>query len=374
MCESENKRNNKQDVPRMKRPLLAALAQHYTGPFSRAKLVAHALQSTGAVTPTSANSATLTATTAPTTPTEEEFHLRGEQATLGLGRRSGLVDASGAGARTVLDLGSGLGGAARTLSRHFGCTVLGVDFLDEFVLAAREISHGRGFPPDRVWFEQGDMCDLDAVWRRLHDQSPLESPLGTTTDTTTATVPGFDQVWMQHVLMNVDPRDHDQLWDSIAQVLTSRRRYGGASSGSESGSDIGGGPAEECGQRLVLYEIFRGQTPWPRHGTTLPLPLPFASSMDTCHFQSFEQLNRTLESSRHFRNEYRHDATRTCIDWVLEQRKTQRSNATAAQTAQTTKLIMGQELAVQKSIHLLECLERGYLSVWEGIWRLEAVD
>ena len=82
--------------------------------------------------------------------TFDELHVMGRQATVELGRLAGLTDAM-----RVLDIGSGLGGSARTLAAEFGCHVTGVDLSEEFVDAALVLSERVGLA-DRVDFRHGD--------------------------------------------------------------------------------------------------------------------------------------------------------------------------------------------------------------------------
>jgi ubiquinone/menaquinone biosynthesis C-methylase UbiE len=84
----------------------------------------------------------------------DEFHIRGRQATLELGKRMELSEAS-----HVLDVGSGLGGPARTLAETFGCRVTGIDLTPSFCAAAGVMSEWLGLS-DKVRFIQGDACDL----------------------------------------------------------------------------------------------------------------------------------------------------------------------------------------------------------------------
>jgi SAM-dependent methyltransferase len=84
----------------------------------------------------------------------DEFHIRGSQATLELAARMELTAES-----HVLDVGSGLGGSARTISRAYGCRVTGIDLTPEFCDAANEISAWLG-ASDRTRFVQGDAADL----------------------------------------------------------------------------------------------------------------------------------------------------------------------------------------------------------------------
>lgn len=65
----------------------------------------------------------------------DEFHFRGRKATLELARQMKL-DASS----RVLDIGSGLGGPARTLAEEYGCHVTGIDLTRAFCDVATTLS------------------------------------------------------------------------------------------------------------------------------------------------------------------------------------------------------------------------------------------
>lgn len=84
----------------------------------------------------------------------DEFHIRGRTATLALADAMG-VDAG----MSVLDIGSGLGGAARTLAEEYGCRVTGIDLTPSFCTAASELSRWTGLD-DRTTFRVGDACAL----------------------------------------------------------------------------------------------------------------------------------------------------------------------------------------------------------------------
>jgi ubiquinone/menaquinone biosynthesis C-methylase UbiE len=86
--------------------------------------------------------------------TVDEFHVRGRKATLELAEMLNL----GAGSR-VLDIGSGLGGPARTLAETYGCHVTGIDLTQDFCDAATALSTWVGMS-DRVSFQQGDATKL----------------------------------------------------------------------------------------------------------------------------------------------------------------------------------------------------------------------
>ena len=119
--------------------------------------------------------------------TFDELHVMGRQATVELGRRAGLTDAM-----QVLDIGSGLGGSARTLAAEFGCHVTGVDLSAEFVEAARVLSEQVGLA-ERVDFRHGDALNL-----------PFEGNQ-------------FDAALMIHVTMNI--ADKKSLFAEAGRVL-----------------------------------------------------------------------------------------------------------------------------------------------------------
>lgn len=80
----------------------------------------------------------------------DEFHIRGRAATLEIAEELRLTADS-----HVLDLGSGLGGPARTLAEVAGCTVTGIDLTPEFCEAATALSQWTGLS-DRTRFHTGD--------------------------------------------------------------------------------------------------------------------------------------------------------------------------------------------------------------------------
>ena len=69
----------------------------------------------------------------------DEFHIRGRAATLEIIEALGITSDS-----RVLDLGSGLGGPARTVAEETGCSVTGVDLTAEFCEVARALSRWTG--------------------------------------------------------------------------------------------------------------------------------------------------------------------------------------------------------------------------------------
>lgn len=121
------------------------VAKHYSDSDGLADSIAASLRVAG-IDPESATTSDLAGV--------DEFHIRGRTATLELGEAVGL----GAGV-SVLDIGCGLGGAARTLAEVYGCAVTGVDLTPSFCAAATEMSRWTGLA-DRTTFRVGDACAL----------------------------------------------------------------------------------------------------------------------------------------------------------------------------------------------------------------------
>jgi ubiquinone/menaquinone biosynthesis C-methylase UbiE len=80
----------------------------------------------------------------------DEFHIRGRAASLEIIEALGVTAGS-----DVLDLGSGLGGPARTLAESTGCTVTGIDLTAEFCEVATALSEWTGLSK-RTRFQVGD--------------------------------------------------------------------------------------------------------------------------------------------------------------------------------------------------------------------------
>jgi len=117
----------------------------------------------------------------------DQFHGGGKPATERLARLAGLTP----GLR-VLDVGGGLGGAARTLAAQFGCSVTLVDLTESYVSAGRALTA---------------LMDLeDQVTHRLGNALALQddgSP--------------YDVVWTQNSGMNIS--DKERLYEGFHRVL-----------------------------------------------------------------------------------------------------------------------------------------------------------
>ncbi|MFO1207667.1 MAG: class I SAM-dependent methyltransferase [Amaricoccus sp.] len=115
----------------------------------------------------------------------DEFHIGGAEAT------ADLLDQLAIGPDTrVLDVGSGIGGPARTMAARFGAQVTGVDLTPDFVETARRLTETVGL---KAAFVVGSALDLPFA-----DAS-------------------FDLATLLHVGMNIP--DKPRLFAEVARVL-----------------------------------------------------------------------------------------------------------------------------------------------------------
>lgn len=164
----------------------------------------------------------------------DEFHLGGRDGTLA------LLDAVRANApSSLLDVGCGIGGPARTIAIELGTSTLGIDLTPSFVEAATELTARVGLD-QMVSFAVGDALALD-----LPDDQ-------------------FDLVTMLHVGMNI--ADKPGLFSELARVL--------APSG-----------------QLLVYDIMRIAP------GDLTLPVPWASSDDHQHLSEVDDYLRALRAA-----------------------------------------------------------------------------
>jgi SAM-dependent methyltransferase len=161
----------------------------------------------------------------------DEFHIRGREATLEIIEALGLTAGS-----HVLDLGSGLGGPARTLAEVTGCTVTGVDLTAEFCEVAAALSEWTGLS-DRTRFQVGD-----ATATGLPDAA-------------------VDAAMTVHVAMNI--ADKAALYAEAFRVL----RPGG---------------------RFVVYDVLQGE------GGEVRFPVPWADDASRSFLATPEQMRDLL--------------------------------------------------------------------------------
>lgn len=181
----------------------------------------------------------------------DEFHIRGREATRELARLAGLRPG-----HNVLDLGCGVGGPARLLAAEFGCTVTGIDLMEEFVAAAAMLTRMVGMT-GQVTFQQGNMLAL---------------PFGGN---------GFDVVWSQHAMMNV--AEKTRLFEQVHRVL-------------------------KPDGILAIYEIASGAVAPPHY------PVQWAGDPSINFLMDASQLRQALEGAG-FETVHWQDTTEACLAW-----------------------------------------------------------
>jgi ubiquinone/menaquinone biosynthesis C-methylase UbiE len=161
----------------------------------------------------------------------DEFHIRGRAATLELANRLHIPPGA-----SVLDVGSGLGGPARTIAAEFDCHVTGVDITKDFCEAARAISCWVGMS-DRVTFTQGDATAL------------------------TLDPASFDGAITIHSAMNIERKD--AMYAGIRAAL-------------------------KPGGRLGIYDVVQGE------GGPVIFPVPWAGDRSISHLATPAQIRNLL--------------------------------------------------------------------------------
>ena len=161
----------------------------------------------------------------------DEFHVGGRQATMAFAEQFGPWP----GMR-LLDVGCGLGGAARYFAQEHGCRVSGIDLSGEYVDVANALAARVGLG-ERVSCQKG---------------SALELPFA----------PGsFDGAYMFHVGMNIE--DKSRLFREVRRVLTPSGVFG-------------------------IYDVMR------LAAGDLPYPVPWTSSPEVSFVANAETYRRLL--------------------------------------------------------------------------------
>lgn len=201
------------------------VASHYAGGSNIASAIAESLRKAGKDIGklTTADLATV-----------DEFHIRGRQATLEIARSLNLNPGS-----HVLDIGSGLGGPARTLVETYGCRVTGIDLTQAFCDAAATLSDWVGLG-DRVAFRQGDATDLPFAAGE------------------------FDAAMTINVSMNIARKD--RMYAEAKRVL-------------------------KAGARFAAYEILQGE------GGDVLFPVPWAREPSISHLVTSDAMQSLLANA-----------------------------------------------------------------------------
>lgn len=191
----------------------------------------------------------------------DQFHVGGIVETRHLAELAGLKKGM-----LVLDVGSGLGGPARTLAAEFGCHITGIDLTRDFCEAAEALTQRLGLA-DRVRFKQGNALDMP-----FEDQS-------------------FNVVWTQFAAMNI--ADKARLYAEFRRVL----RPGGV---------------------VALHEVMAGTDGEPYY------PVLWANDASISHLRQPEEIRRLLRDAG-FRERVWNDVTDQSFDWFRAMRSARES-------------------------------------------------
>ncbi|MBR0670905.1 class I SAM-dependent methyltransferase [Neoroseomonas soli] len=201
------------------------VSRHYAGNLDLAGVIAESLRKAGKDTDRLGTTDLATV---------DEFHIRGRKATLELAGSLGLTASS-----HLLDIGSGLGGPARTVAEALGCRVTGIDLTPAFCDAATALSGWVGLG-DRVDFRQGDATSLPFA-----DGS-------------------FDAAMTIHVAMNIAAKD--RMYAEARRVLKPGSLFG-------------------------IYDVLQGE------GGEVLFPVPWAREPSISHLATPEEMVALLQGA-----------------------------------------------------------------------------
>jgi ubiquinone/menaquinone biosynthesis C-methylase UbiE len=233
----------------------------------------------------------------------EELHTGGRQATVDLAARMGLSPGM-----HLLDVGSGVGGAARYFAREHGCRVTGIDLTEEYVRVASALTRRVGLDGS-VSFRQGSAL-------------ALPFPEGS-----------FDGACMLHVGMNV--ADKAALFADVRRVL-------------------------RPGAVFAVYDVMRLAP------GALDFPLPWASAPETSFVEEPAAYRRALQTAG-----FAVAAERTRRDFALESlRRVQARMAAEGSLPVLGPHILVGEDHPRKIANLTALVERGLISPVEIVARV----
>lgn len=238
-----------------------AVVSHYSSDSDLASCIADALRAAGK---------DLAHLKAEDLATVDEFHIRGRRATLELAQLM-QID----GKSSVLDIGSGLGGPARTLAETYGCHVTGIDLTSSYCEAATAISRWRGLS-DNVTFKQGDATKLPFA-----DGS-------------------FDAAMTIHVAMNI--ANKDALYREAKRVLKPGAVFG-------------------------IYDVVQGE------GGDVIFPVPWAREPSISHLATPAEMRDLLRNAS-LRIEAEVDSSEESLEWFKDLASRSASAATPSVTFQ----------------------------------------
>lgn len=223
----------------------------------------------------------------------DEFHIGGRIATRKLIAKMRLT-----GREHVLDIGCGIGGAARYVAATSGCHVTGIDLTPEYIETARALSERTGLTA-RTTFEVATALHL-----------PFADA-------------AFDAAMTLHVAMNI--QDRAGLYREAARVLKANALF-------------------------CIYDVMKGRN------EGLAYPVPWADRASSSHLTTPDEM-RNLLADAGFHVEEVEDWSKFGIDFLRERL----SPGGGAPAPLGLHVLMG-ESAPAKFRNLLQNLEQGFVA------------
>ncbi len=222
--------------------MIDQVAAHYSGSGGLADAIAESLRNAGK---------DLNELKTTDLSTVDEFHIRGRMATLELAEQMKLSEDS-----RVLDIGSGLGGPARTLAEEYGCHVTGLDLTQAYCDAAEVMSDWVNLG-ERVAFQQGDATNLPFANNQ------------------------FDAAMTIHVAMNIPAKD--KMYEQARRVV-------------------------KPGGIFAVYDVLQGE------GGDVLFPVPWARDTSISHLATPDEM-KSLLADAGFKVLDVHDSTDESQSW-----------------------------------------------------------
>ena len=232
----------------------------------------------------------------------DQFHSGGIEATRMLTERAKITASD-----HVLDVGGGLGGAARLLVQEIGCDVTVIDLTEAYCRVGEKLTQ-RANLSDHVHFQHGNATDL-----------PFEEG-------------SFDVVWTQHSSMNI--ADKTRLYAQIHRVL-------------------------HTGGRLALHEVIAGS------GEPLHFPVPWAHSEATSFLQSQDAFQAAIINAG-FREVEWQDLTEWTTAWFQERLKAQQNVSPGTNTL-GLHLLVGPDVGIM-SRNFARNAQEGRIRLVQGVF------
>ena len=259
--------------------MVEEVAAHYSGGGGLAEKIAESLRRAGK---------DLNELKATDLSTVDEFHIRGRKATLELAEQMKLSEGS-----CVLDIGSGLGGPARTLAEEYGCHVTGLDLTQAFCDVAGVMSDWVNLG-ERMAFQQGDATNLPFADSQ------------------------FDAAMTIHVAMNIPAKD--KVYEQARRVV-------------------------KPGGIFAVYDVLQGE------GGDVLFPTPWARDPSISHLASPDEMT-VLLSGAGFKILDVNDSSDESLSW-LEARTTRM--AQSGPSPVTTQVLFGDDFPemIRNQLHCL---------------------